>query len=133
MDAFAELVGLAHLLHQITRYGFARFMVMGKTGQHIGIPCPLLQQLRGRLYKVPFHIESAHVDPRSIAPQEVMDEAMQEAEDAANRVLGGEDQIVLSPQRSYVRRLQHLLGQRYNVHSTSRGRDPSRAVMFYKT
>ena len=67
------------------------------------------------------------------ASQEVMDEAMQEAEDAANRVLGGEDQIVLSPQRSYVRRLQHLLGQRYNVHSTSRGRDPSRAVMFYKT
>ena len=67
------------------------------------------------------------------ASQEVIDEAMQEAEDAANRVLGGEDQVVLSPQRSYVRRLQHLLGQRYNVHSTSRGRDPSRAVMFYKT
>ncbi|PKB67622.1 MAG: AAA family ATPase [SAR202 cluster bacterium Io17-Chloro-G4] len=67
------------------------------------------------------------------ASQEVMEEAMQEAEEAANRVLGGEDQVVLSPQRSYVRRLQHLLGQRYNVHSTSRGRDPSRAVMFYRT
>jgi len=67
------------------------------------------------------------------ASQEVMEEAMQEAEEAANRVLSGEDQVQLSPQRSYVRRLQHLLGQRYNVHSTSRGRDPSRSVMFYRT
>ena len=67
------------------------------------------------------------------ASQEVMEEAMQEAEEAANRVLGGENQVQLAPQRSYVRRLQHLLGQRYNVHSTSRGRDPSRAVMFYRT
>ncbi|MCI0786314.1 MAG: AAA family ATPase, partial [Chloroflexi bacterium] len=62
----------------------------------------------------------------------VLEEAMQEAEDAAQRVLGGETSIQLTPQRSYVRRLQHLLGQRYNVSSTSRGRDPSRSVMFYK-
>ncbi len=67
------------------------------------------------------------------ATQEVMEKAMGEAEDAANRVLSGEAKVQLAPQRSYVRRLQHLLGQRYNVHSTSRGRDPSRAVMFYKT
>ncbi|PKB72523.1 MAG: AAA family ATPase [SAR202 cluster bacterium Io17-Chloro-G7] len=67
------------------------------------------------------------------ASQEVMEKAMQEAEDAANRVLSGEEKVQLSPQRSYVRRLQHLLGQRYNVHSTSRGRDPSRAVMYYRT
>ena len=67
------------------------------------------------------------------ASQEVMEIAMQEAEDAANRVLSGEEKVQLSPQRSYVRRLQHLLGQRYNVHSTSRGRDPSRAVMYYRT
>ena len=58
---------------------------------------------------------------------------MGEAEDAANRVLSGEAKVQLAPQRSYVRRLQHLLGQRYNVHSTSRGRDPARAVMFYRT
>ena len=56
---------------------------------------------------------------------------MQEAEEAANRVLSGETSDRLSPQRSYVRRLQHLLGNRYNVASTSQGRDPERSVMFY--
>lgn len=62
----------------------------------------------------------------------VLEQAMQEAEEAAQRVLGGEPSIQLSPQRSYVRRLQHLLGNRYNVASTSRGREPSRSVMFYR-
>ena len=66
------------------------------------------------------------------ASQELLEQAMQEAEEAANRVLGGETKVKLTPQRSYVRRLQHLLGQRYNVHSTSQGREPARAVMFYK-
>ena len=64
--------------------------------------------------------------------KEVLEQAMQEAEEAAQRVLSGESSIKLTPQRSYVRRLQHMLGQRYNVASTSRGREPSRAVMFYK-
>ena len=66
------------------------------------------------------------------APQELLEQAMQEAEEAANRVLSGETQVKLTPQRSYVRRLQHLLGQRYKVHSVSQGREPARAVMFYK-
>ncbi len=64
--------------------------------------------------------------------QQLLEQAMQEAEEAANRVLSGENQVKLTPQRSYVRRLQHLLGQRYNVHSVSKGREPARAVMFYK-
>jgi predicted RNA-binding protein Jag len=57
---------------------------------------------------------------------------MQEAEEAANLVLSGEALVRLRPQRSYVRRLQHLLGERYNVSSVSRGREPERAVTFYK-
>ena len=61
-----------------------------------------------------------------------MEKAMDEAEDAANRVLSGEQTIHLSPQRSYIRRLQHLLGQRYNVASVSQGREPERAVLFYR-
>ena len=64
--------------------------------------------------------------------EEVLERAMQEAEEAANRVLSGETSVRLSPQRSYVRRLQHLLGNRYNVASTSQGRDPERSVMFYR-
>ena len=67
-------------------------------------------------------------------PQESpnIERAMQEAEEAANRVLGGEMTVKLSPQRSHIRRLQHMLGQRYNVASTSQGREPDRAVMFYR-
>ena len=61
-----------------------------------------------------------------------MEKAMDEAEDAANRVLSGEQTIHLAPQRSYIRRLQHLLGQRYNVASVSQGREPERAVLFYR-
>ena len=61
-----------------------------------------------------------------------MDKAMDEAEEAANRVLSGEQTVHLAPQRSYIRRLQHLLGQRYNVASVSQGREPERAVMFYR-
>ena len=68
-------------------------------------------------------------------PQEApnIERAMHEAEEAANRVLSGEEVTVkLSPQRSHIRRLQHMLGQRYNVASTSQGREPDRAVMFYR-
>jgi len=62
----------------------------------------------------------------------IMEKAMDEAEDAANRVLSGEQTVRLVPQRSYIRRLQHLLGQRYNVASVSQGREPERAVLFYR-
>jgi len=61
-----------------------------------------------------------------------LEQAMEEAEDAAQRVLSGEFSIQLAPQRSYVRRLQHMLGQRYNLASTSKGREPARAVLFYR-
>ena len=64
--------------------------------------------------------------------KDTLEHALQEAEEAAQRVLGGESSIKLTPQRSYVRRLQHILGQRYNLSSISHGRDPERCVMFYK-
>ncbi len=69
-------------------------------------------------------------EPHQEAPN--IEGAMQEAEEAVNRVLGGEMNVKLSPQRSHIRRLQHMLGQRYNVPSTSQGREPDRAVMFYR-
>ena len=67
------------------------------------------------------------------ASKEVLDQAMMEAEEAAQRVLGGEFSVQLNPQRAYVRRLQHLLAQRFNLASTSRGRDPERSVLIYRT
>ena len=65
-------------------------------------------------------------------PQEVLERALGEAEEAANRVLTGETSVKLRPQKSYVRRLQHLLGHRYNVATVSHGREPERSVMFYR-
>ncbi len=72
--------------------------------------------------------------PPSVESQESpnIELAMKEAEEAANRVLNGEMTVKLSPQRSHIRRLQHMLGQRYNVASTSQGHEPDRAVMFYR-
>ena len=61
-----------------------------------------------------------------------IERAMEEAEAAANRVLSGEATVKLAPQRSHIRRLQHMLGQRYNVASVSQGREPERAVLFYR-
>ena len=61
-----------------------------------------------------------------------IERAMEEAEEAVNRVLSGEMTVKLAPQRSHIRRLQHMLGQRYNVASVSQGREPDRAVMFYR-
>jgi len=56
--------------------------------------------------------------------------AMQEAEDAITHMLnGGEPEIELSPQNSYIRRLQHQMAQRYNLTSRSFGREPERRVV----
>ena len=58
--------------------------------------------------------------------------ARSEAEAAARRVLGGEFSVQLEPQRPYIRRLQHILAQQFNLASTSRGRDPERGVLIYR-
>ena len=62
----------------------------------------------------------------------LVDSALQEAHEAAQEVLEGTMSIELSPQRSYVRRLQHLLAEKYKVVSISSGRDPNRRVTFHR-
>ena len=59
-------------------------------------------------------------------------DARAEVEDAARRVLSGEFSVQLEPQRPYIRRLQHLLAEQFNLASTSRGRDPQRGVLIYR-
>jgi predicted RNA-binding protein Jag len=41
---------------------------------------------------------------------------------------GEQDTVELEPQNSYIRRLQHQLADRYNLHSESRGDEPHRRV-----
>ena len=58
--------------------------------------------------------------------------ALREAHDAVNMLKNGEEEIELSPQGAYIRRLQHLIAERNELHSRSAGKDPQRRVRFYK-
>jgi len=58
-------------------------------------------------------------------------EGLEEAEEAVNLILNGGEAIELEPQRAYVRRLQHVLAERYNLGSASTGRDPGRRVIIF--
>jgi lipoprotein-anchoring transpeptidase ErfK/SrfK len=71
----------------------------------------------------------------SIFPREktgAVKSAIQEAEEAISQMGAGEDIVELSPQSAYIRRLQHLLAERHNLQSRSRGRDPKRRVAIIK-
>jgi stage III sporulation protein SpoIIIAA len=59
-------------------------------------------------------------------------DALDEAEEAVAKVQGGEEEVELSPQSAYIRRLQHIIAQRSELASHSSGRDPNRRVRIYK-
>jgi len=54
--------------------------------------------------------------------------ALKEAEEAIGEVMNAENAVDLNPQNAYVRRLQHMLAQRYNLASRSLGKEPYRYV-----
>ncbi len=58
--------------------------------------------------------------------------ALQEAEKAISEVMASDRAIELSPQNSYIRRLQHQLAQEYSLASRSRGREPLRRVRIFR-
>jgi hypothetical protein len=58
--------------------------------------------------------------------------AMNEAEEAVEQVSESGETVELSPQGSYIRRLQHLVAERNNLRSTSTGRDPNRRVRIFR-
>ena len=58
--------------------------------------------------------------------------ALDEAEAAVEQVIEGQKEVELSPQSSYIRRLQHLIAQRSDLSSHSFGKDPNRRVRIYK-
>jgi stage III sporulation protein SpoIIIAA len=58
--------------------------------------------------------------------------ALAEAEQAIEQVNEGDEAVELSPQGSYIRRLQHLITQRNDLKSNSTGRDPNRRVRIFK-
>ena len=59
-----------------------------------------------------------------------MTAALREAEDAIAAVSFGEKpEVELSPQSSYIRKVQHELATRHGQRSSSRGREPYRRVI----
>ncbi len=58
--------------------------------------------------------------------------ALEEAREAVQQVIDGVKSVDLHPQRAYIRRLQHLLAEQYQVASASSGKDPNRRVTFHK-
>jgi hypothetical protein len=59
--------------------------------------------------------------------------ALLETEQAIERVINGAaDAVELTPQSSFIRRLQHQLAERYNLTSESRGKEPNRRVKIYR-
>jgi stage III sporulation protein SpoIIIAA len=58
--------------------------------------------------------------------------ALREAGEAIFKVLMEDRTIELSPQSSYVRRLQHQLAERHAVQSRSSGLEPNRRVLYYR-
>ncbi|MGH3851336.1 MAG: R3H domain-containing nucleic acid-binding protein, partial [Pseudonocardiaceae bacterium] len=59
--------------------------------------------------------------------------ALREAEEAVYQVLLNSQAIELSPQTSYVRRMQHQLAEKYRLQSRSTGLEPNRRVKIYKS
>ena len=58
--------------------------------------------------------------------------ALREAEEAVYQVLLTNQAIELSPQTSYIRRLQHQLAEKYRLQSRSTGLEPNRRVKIFK-
>jgi len=58
--------------------------------------------------------------------------ALSEAQEAINLVKNGREEVELSPQSAYIRRLQHLIAERNELSSQSSGQDPERRVKIYK-
>jgi stage III sporulation protein SpoIIIAA len=110
-----------------------------------GVPVYVLRnntitQMERQLSDV-FQISSSENDDQYVPPTrsasadgEVhVTDAMLEAETAITQVMNGERSAVeLAPRGSYVRRLQHQMAERYNVHSESRGREPNRRVKIFR-
>jgi stage III sporulation protein SpoIIIAA len=73
-------------------------------------------------------LEQALVSMRAERAGDPVLAALKEAEDAIGQVINADGPIDLSPQNAYVRRLQHMLAQRYNLSSRSMGKEPYRHV-----
>lgn len=77
-------------------------------------------------------IQNALKDVFNLPPIDVEEVALREAEEAIYQVMLNNQAVELSPQTSYVRRMQHQLAERYRLQSRSTGLEPNRRVRIFK-
>jgi stage III sporulation protein SpoIIIAA len=82
---------------------------------------PQIRQFLGTLYHI-----------KAVEEAGPFKTAIDEAEAAVAQVNEGQEEVELSPQSSYIRRLQHLIAERSDLSSHSFGKDPNRRVRIYK-
>ncbi len=70
-----------------------------------------------------FGLDVAEMDPLTLA--------MRETEEAIHKVLSGQKSVDLTPQNSYIRRLQHEMARQANLVSHSYGKEPQRHVRLF--
>ena len=58
--------------------------------------------------------------------------ALKETEEAISAAKEGQNSLELSPQNSFIRRLQHQLIEKYALESESTGREPNRRVRVFR-
>ena len=75
-----------------------------------------------------FQLEHCLLSMRTEKAGDPVVAALREAEEAIGQIMTGEDPVDLTPQNAYIRRLQHMLAQRYNLSSRSLGKEPHRRV-----
>ena len=73
-------------------------------------------------------MQQALLQMQGAGKQDPVLDAITEAEEAIHTVMQQDRPVELTPQRAYIRRLQHELAQRFNLTSQSRGREPQRRV-----
>ena len=78
------------------------------------------------------YLRANDTSTQSTDSSEILEAALKEAEDAAHEVLNGTFSVQLEPQKAYIRRLQHMLIDRMNLSSTSKGKEPYRSLLVYR-
>ncbi len=78
-------------------------------------------------------IQSCLKDVFNLPSLDTEEIALRETEEAIYQVLLNSQAVELSPQTSYVRRMQHQLAEKYRLQSRSTGLEPNRRVRIFKS
>ena len=77
-------------------------------------------------------IQGALKDVFNLPSVDAEELALREAEEAIYQVLVANQPVELSPQTSYVRRMQHQLAEKHRLQSRSTGLEPNRRVRIFR-